>query len=514
MAFFLLYIIKSTFCLTIFYIFFKAILSRDTFFRLNRLILLGGTGMCMVLPGIKYTASNLSPIQRPLIEWEKVMVASIDNSGTPSTPSTFVSTQKEQEKPVVDKDPFSLVKALFFFYLIGSMTCVLFFIHSVRCMIKIRHKSILIKKGHETIYIHKENLSPFSWGSCIVMSEADYLHHPEEILTHEREHIQKKHTLDIIFMECILLFHWFNPAVWLLKRELQELHEYEADAGVLKKGIHATNYQLLLVKKAVGGRYTLANSFNHSKIKNRITMMLKEKSSKWAQTKLLLLFPLGCIAFQLVARPVHKATENQQSMQQDPLSFRTTATVEVNKQQSPEKAYILTIMVNAQGNILTFWNDPSHKTAAQRCSVQELSGVLKDFFAQMQERGKEIAGINLKLEMDNQTSLEAIKQIREVIKQTWQQQNILPLRSEEEKVRFFYEKEVPECYPVFLKIKTPTGTKKFECSSQKEVEAVNFTKADIVTIYADKNCKMGFILQLCSLLRDKCPTIDVQYELL
>ncbi|WP_158712904.1 M56 family metallopeptidase [Parabacteroides pacaensis] len=448
------------------------------------------------------------------MEWQEMLMTSIDSPDPSSSPVTSRPIEKEKEKQVVSKDLFSFVTISFFLYIIGSTICVISFIHSIKCIIKIIHKSVPIKKGNEIIYIHKENLSPFSWGNCIVMSEADYLHYPEEILTHERVHIRKKHTLDLIFIECILLLHWFNPAVWLLKRELQELHEYEADAGVLKKGIHATNYQLLLVKKAVGGRYTLTNSFNHSKIKNRITMMLKEKSSKWAQTKLLLLFPLGCIAFQLVSRPAYKATENQQSMQQDPTSFRTTTMIEVKNQQSPEKSYIVTIMVNAQGDILTFWNDSSRTGEAKRCSVQELPGVLKSFFAQMQERGNKIVGINLKLEINNQTSLENIKQIRDVIKQAWKQQNNLYLNSEEEKFRYFYEKEVPECYPVLLKIKTPTATKEFECSNQKEIEAINLTKADIVTIYADKNCKMGFISQLRYLLKDKCPTINIQYGLL
>jgi hypothetical protein len=97
-------------------------------------------------------------------------------------------------------------------------------------------------------------------------------------------------------MELVLLFQWFNPAIWLLKREMKDIHEYQADISVLKSGIDATKYQLLLVKKAVGASsYTLANSFNHSKIKKRITMMLKIKSNKWARLKLLLLLPLGTL---------------------------------------------------------------------------------------------------------------------------------------------------------------------------------------------------------------------------
>ena len=89
-----------------------------------------------------------------------------------------------------------------------------------------------------------------------------------------------------------------------MKRELQEVHEYQADTGVLKNGIDTTKYQLLLVKKAVSASsYTFANSFNHSKIKKRITMMLKEKSNSWARLKLVLLVPVAACSMLAFARP-------------------------------------------------------------------------------------------------------------------------------------------------------------------------------------------------------------------
>ena len=86
--------------------------------------------------------------------------------------------------------------------------------------------------------------------------------------------------------------------------ELRDVHEYEADEGVLNQGIDATKYQLLLVKKAVGSRlYSLANSFNHSKLKKRITMMLKRRSNKWGRLKLALLIPVGLAVLSAFARP-------------------------------------------------------------------------------------------------------------------------------------------------------------------------------------------------------------------
>lgn len=72
-----------------------------------------------------------------------------------------------------------------------------------------------------------------------------------------------------------------------------QVHEYQADDLVISRGINIKNYQLLLIKKAVGQRlYSMTNNLNHSKLKNRITMMLKEKSSKWAYAKCLYALPL------------------------------------------------------------------------------------------------------------------------------------------------------------------------------------------------------------------------------
>lgn len=112
----------------------------------------------------------------------------------------------------------------------------------------------------------------------VVISEKDLKENGEEILTHEYAHIRKRHSIDLLIADICIFFQWFNPASWLLKQELQNIHEFEADESVIAQGIDAKKYQLLLIKKAVGTRlYSMANSFNHSSLKKRITMMLKKK---------------------------------------------------------------------------------------------------------------------------------------------------------------------------------------------------------------------------------------------
>nr|WP_289620720.1 TonB family protein [Bacteroides intestinalis] len=139
---------------------------------------------------------------------------------------------------------------------------------------------------------------------CIVISEKDLDENGREILIHELAHIQNRHSWDLLVADICIFFQWFNPASWLLKQELQNIHEYEADETVIEKGVDAKQYQLLLIKKAVGTRlYSMANSFNHSKLKKRITMMLKEKSNPWAKLKYLYILPVAAIAVTAFARP-------------------------------------------------------------------------------------------------------------------------------------------------------------------------------------------------------------------
>jgi len=155
-----------------------------------------------------------------------------------------------------------------------------------------------------TLIVHDRDIAPFSWMKCIVISEKDLDENGREILIHELAHIQNRHSWDLLVADICIFFQWFNPASWLLKQELQNIHEYEADETVIEKGVDAKQYQLLLIKKAVGTRlYSMANSFNHSKLKKRITMMLKEKSNPWAKLKYLYILPVAAIAVTAFARP-------------------------------------------------------------------------------------------------------------------------------------------------------------------------------------------------------------------
>ena len=136
------------------------------------------------------------------------------------------------------------------------------------------------------------------------MSEEDYRQDGSLILIHEKMHLSYYHTLDLGWMHCLLIFHWFNPMTWVLWQELRDLHEYEADEGVISSGVNMVQYQLLLVKKAVGtSLYSMANGFDHSKLKNRSGMMLKKRSNGWVRLRMLLAVPVAAGVVYAFAQP-------------------------------------------------------------------------------------------------------------------------------------------------------------------------------------------------------------------
>lgn len=304
---FIIYLVKNAIYFIAFYIGVKVFLSNETFFRFNRCVILIGSVVCLVLPliQIKVTSAEISPLQTPIIVLEKALteITIKSNAGsnteidTPKATSSLLEIDKEAE-------PLDIGTIILCIYVAGMIVNLAILFRSSTQMVN------LIRRGSKRSYsdyilvLIPEDIIPFSWGKYIVLSVSDYKNSPDEIITHEIAHTRHRHSLDLIFMELVLLLQWFNPAIWLLKRELKNIHEYQADISVLQSGINATKYQLLLVKKAVGASsYTLANSFNHSKIKKRITMMLKEKSNKWARVKLILLLPLGTLTVLAFARP-------------------------------------------------------------------------------------------------------------------------------------------------------------------------------------------------------------------
>ena len=286
---FFVYILKSSVCLAAFYLFYRLLLSRETFHRFNRIALLGVIILSVAIPFIRIMTDEPVAIQRPLQNLEYLLQMA----------------QMQTEIQVQTSQSFWL-PLLFVVYLVG---CVFFFVRFLYSTIRICRmigmgEKQMLPDGSKLV-VTDETVCPFSWMGYIVISQKDMEESGEEILTHEMAHIRARHSVDMLICSFCVILQWFNPAVWLLKQELENIHEYEADESVINHGVDAKQYQLLLIKKAVGSqRFTsMANSFNHSKLKKRITMMLKRKSNPWARLKYLYVLPLTAVAVVAFARP-------------------------------------------------------------------------------------------------------------------------------------------------------------------------------------------------------------------
>ena len=287
MGVFLVYILKSSVCLALFYLFYRLLLSKETFHRFNRLALLGVLVLSCAVPMIEVSVQEPSEMLQPLL--------SLEEMGT------------MEPVGVLDETPnhFPWKELMLLVYVGGILFFLARHLWSLGRMVRLLRtcRKEKMKEGI-TQYVHKEKVAPFSWMKMIVLSEEDLKENGKAILTHERAHIANRHSWDLLLAEVCIFFQWFNPAAWLLKQELQNIHEYEADEWVIENGIDAKTYQLLIIKKAVGARlYSIANSFNHSSLKKRITMMIKKKSNPWARMKYLYVLPLAAVAVAAFARP-------------------------------------------------------------------------------------------------------------------------------------------------------------------------------------------------------------------
>ena len=289
MGIFFVYILKTSLCLAVFYLFYRLLLSKETFHRFNRWALLGMLLLSCVIPLIEVTTHEATDMSQPFLSLEEMLVMA-----EPAPVMEEVST------------PFPWRALLLLVYLVGIGFFFVRHLWSLGRMLRLLRASK--KESMEdgiTLYIHEDkNVAPFSWMNNIAISKDDLEENGDAVLTHERAHIRNRHSWDLLLAEGCIFFQWFNPAAWLLKQELQTVHEYEADEWVIENGIDAKTYQLLIIKKAVGARlYSIANSFNHSSLKKRITMMIKKKSNPWARLKYAYVLPLAAVAVAAFARP-------------------------------------------------------------------------------------------------------------------------------------------------------------------------------------------------------------------
>ena len=298
---FLAYNAKVAVCLAVFYLFYKVLLSRETFHRLNRAVLVGIIVSSFLLPVCRVTIYREVPV-------------------APASVTAETAIESAAGQPMFD---WTLLLAAVF--AAGAAAATLRTAVSVGTVVRIIREGRHERLDRQAILVRLSRaVTPFSWMRWIVVDERDLETDGDMIIAHEHAHIRLHHSYDLVVTDLLTTLQWFNPAMWLLRAELRAVHEYEADAAVLAGGVDAKEYQMFLIKKAVGERWcSVANGLNHSKLKNRITMMLRKKSSRWTTARVLFVVPLACIAGAAFARTVtipveDKVTENHSIIELSP----------------------------------------------------------------------------------------------------------------------------------------------------------------------------------------------------
>ena len=277
------YIIKSAMALALLYTCIIPLLEKETFHRLNRIIILGCLILSFFVPFIHFTGGTNPTVNmlRQAVQLPEIM---IDGNGS-------------------EQSIWNLADIMICIYIIGVVAIfTMTVVQTASLILRLRKCEQIANNRGNTIVLTDYTISPFCFFHYIVMSRDDYTNNRGFILTHEQEHIRLRHYIDLIILQVATIIQWFNPFVWLIGKNLKAIHEFEVDEAVLNKGIDATQYQQFLVIKAVGNRLQpFANNLNKESLKRRIIMMNQKKSNRWMMLKALFVIPVATLAVSVFA---------------------------------------------------------------------------------------------------------------------------------------------------------------------------------------------------------------------
>lgn len=321
-----LYLIKWAIALSLLYALYALTLRRETFHSLKRCVLLGVLAVSAVLPFVQLqVSSSLGALTRggrpvsldnlilsggqsveTMREAEPVVRASLDveevkNDGTEL--QNIEVTRGQAERP-------SEWIALCLLLLWGGVALVFFILYARSLLatgwIIHRSRSVKVDGVQQDICVLASNrlVSPCSWMHWILLPE-ETLARPRElrtVLLHEQAHVRLGHSWDMMLAEVTARLLWFLPFAWMIRRELADVHEFEADQAVLQAGVAQMDYDDVLVAQAIGARLQpVVNAFNQTQVKTRLAMMYATASSRRSRLKALWMLPLMGVVVLLFA---------------------------------------------------------------------------------------------------------------------------------------------------------------------------------------------------------------------
>lgn len=295
----MIYLIVSAISLALMVTVYRLTLSRTTFHGFNRFVLLATLALAAVVPVMHFQSISSrasAPINYMLGE---IMVYADGTSGV----NTMQTTESGSS--------ISILSVITVVYLAGVIFCLLRIAIGILSSEIICHRRSRMLADGSRLVITERNYAPFSWRNCIVISRKDYESNGAMIIAHEQAHVHHHHSFDLILAQLFCAFQWFNPAAWILRHSLLEVHEYEADAQVLEDGFDGRRYQICLVRAALQGSFaTTTNNFSNCSTKKRIVMMNRHSTNPWARLRALLMLP--AVALSVIVASACKQDTNSE----------------------------------------------------------------------------------------------------------------------------------------------------------------------------------------------------------
>ena len=322
------YIIKSAMALALLYTCIIPLLEKETFHRLNRILILGCLIMSFAIPLVHFTGGT-----NPTVDMVRQAV---------QLPEVLINGDAKEQSVWSWADIMTCI------YIIGVVAIFLMtVVQTASLILRLRKCEHITDNRGNTIVLTDCATSPFCLFHYIVMSRDDYANNRYYILTHEQEHIRLGHCIDLVILQVATIIQWFNPFVWLIGKNLKAIHEFEVDEAVLNKGINATQYQQFLVVKAVGNRLQpFANNLNKESLKRRIIMMNQKKSNRWMMLKALFIIPVATLAVSVFASNTGVSTVKREAVR----TANALPTANMQTQQSATKAYeVVEVMPKFKG---------------------------------------------------------------------------------------------------------------------------------------------------------------------
>jgi hypothetical protein len=289
-----IYLIRASISMSLLYMVYWLFLRRETLFSVNRFYLLSALLLSLVLPlvTIKYSVVASTDIVADELSGSLQVVPILQQGrGFLSTASAYL--------PII-----YLIGVVLFFFRIMWQFVILFVLivkNGVRDM------------GGVRVVHNRRFVLPFSFMNLVFINpESIRESEISDIIAHEKVHIRENHWLDLLVVELMSIFLWFNPFIWFFERSIKQNHEYLADKGVVAQGFNVTRYHSVLINQFMGMEVIgITNNLNYSLNAKRLKMMNKKITPRVKAVHLLWALPVVALLMVAFAQPEYQQMDNE-----------------------------------------------------------------------------------------------------------------------------------------------------------------------------------------------------------